>query len=222
MAEENKGKVPVLPVIIPSYEPDDRLPELLSKLSASGLTPVVLVDDGSGPECGHYFDEAEKDPEITVLRHDRNMGKGKAQKTAFAYCLKAYPEMTGCITADSDGQHTPDSIHACLQALTEHPDELVLGVLDFYTSIGLRISFEKIPMISMLFSIGFQYWMLLNTFFHLIYRKKKELLLPVGMLLLYMLISSLVPLIVLRYFASVFLAIPLIVCITLQPEAAEH
>ena len=131
MAEENKGKVPVLPVIIPSYEPDDRLPELLSKLSASGLTPVVLVDDGSGPECGHYFEEAEKDPEITVLRHDRNMGKGRALKTAFAYCLKAYPEMTGCITADSDGQHTPDSIQACRQALLEHPDELVLGVRDF-------------------------------------------------------------------------------------------
>ena len=113
------------------------------------------------------------------------------------------------------------SIKAHLDEPAEHRN-LLPKVLDFYTSIGLRISFEKIPVVSMLFSIGFQYWMLLNTFFYLIYRKKKELLLPVGMLLLYMLISSLVPLIVLRYFASVFLAIPLIVCITLQPEAAEH
>lgn len=95
---------------------------------------------------------------------------------------------------------------------------LMPKVLDFYTQIGLYISFEKIPIISMLFSIGFQFWVVLNAFFYILYRKQTNLILPVGIILGYMIICSFVPLVLLRYFAAVFLAMPMVIVFTLQPN----
>ena len=39
-----------VPVIIPSLEPDERLPLLLGQMKEAGIENIVLVDDGSGPE----------------------------------------------------------------------------------------------------------------------------------------------------------------------------
>lgn len=91
--------------------------------------------------------------------------------------------------------------------------------LNMYTQIGLYLSFEKIPVVSMLFSIGFQFWIVLNAFFYLIYRKCYRLLLPVGIILGYMIISAFVPLVLLRYFSAVFLAMPMVIVFTLQPQS---
>ena len=67
-----------------------------------------------------------------VLRHAVNQGKGRALKTAFNYCLNTWPELEGCVTADSDGQHSAECVHLCARALIEHPDCLVLGCRDFF------------------------------------------------------------------------------------------
>ena len=119
-----------IPLIIPSLEPDEKLPRLLDELQAAGIENIVLVDDGSGPDYRHFFDDAEARG-CTVLRHAVNLGKGRALKDAFNHCLLTWPDAPGCVTADSDGQHTPECILKCMQALADHPDSLVLGTRDF-------------------------------------------------------------------------------------------
>lgn len=47
-------------IVIPAYEPDRRLLTLLSGLQEQKVGPVVLVDDGSGPEYADLFQEASK------------------------------------------------------------------------------------------------------------------------------------------------------------------
>ncbi len=116
-----------VPIIIPSYEPDEKLPALLQKLKATGFWNIVLVDDGSGEAYAHFFKEAEEKFGCVVLHHAVNQGKGRALKTAFHYCLREYSEMPGVITADSDGQHSPDCILSCVDELLANPDSLVLG-----------------------------------------------------------------------------------------------
>ncbi len=119
-----------IPIIIPSLEPDSRLPELVQALQSACLSPIVIIDDGSGDGYRAIFDDLQAKG-CTVLRHEVNKGKGRALKTAFEYCLGAYPDMTGCVTADSDGQHSPECIEKCKSALIQRPDSLVLGVRDF-------------------------------------------------------------------------------------------
>lgn len=116
-----------IPVIIPSYEPDEKLPALLADLKESGFSHLILVDDGSGEKYRHFFEQAEREFGCHVLYHAVNQGKGRALKTAFNYALHKYPDAEGCVTADSDGQHSPDCILSCAEALLQNPGALILG-----------------------------------------------------------------------------------------------
>ena len=120
-----------IPVIIPAYEPDEKLIRLLDRLQEAGVGRVVVVDDGSGGAYRELFEKAAACANCTVLRHAVNLGKGRALKTAFNYCLEEYGGVPGCVTADSDGQHTPEDIIACMSALRDHPEALILGCRDF-------------------------------------------------------------------------------------------
>lgn len=91
-------------------------------------------------------------------------------------------------------------------------------IREFYKNIGLNISFEKVPIISMLFSIGFQFWIVLNSVFYVGYRKCRHLYLPLAIILGYTIISAFVPLVLLRYFAMLFFAFPMTVVFTIQPS----
>ncbi len=131
-----------IPVIIPAYEPDDKLITLLHALQQAKIRRVVVVDDGSGAQYGELFAQAETVENCTVLYHAVNLGKGRALKTAFNYCLRAYDDASGCVTADSDGQHTPEDILACMRKLWENPQALILGCRDFDApSVPARSSF---------------------------------------------------------------------------------
>ena len=119
-----------IPVIIPSLEPDDRLIHVADSLLETGFKTLVVIDDGSGENYRSYFDELVKRG-CVVLRHAVNLGKGRALKDAFNYCLLAYPDMLGCITIDADGQHTARNALELANALVEHPGCLIMGCRDF-------------------------------------------------------------------------------------------
>ena len=122
------------PIIIPAYEPDNRMLSLLRSMKEKDLGPVVIVNDGSGSGYDDLFAQAQeyvRELGGTILTHEVNRGKGRALKTAFAYILDTFPDAVGCVTADSDGQHTADCILSVRQALEEDPDKLVLGVRRF-------------------------------------------------------------------------------------------
>ena len=120
-----------IPVIIPAYEPDEKLIELLDKLNSNNIAPIIIVNDGSiGKRFDEIFESASQRGAV-VLKQAVNMGKGRALKTAFNYCLCEYEDMLGCITADSDGQHQIDDIVKCMDAIEKNPDALIMGVRSF-------------------------------------------------------------------------------------------
>lgn len=120
---------------------------------------------------------------------------------------------------ESGDWHTEKTLFFFLDEI-EKPGEhrlLLPKVRDFYQKLGLSITFEKIPVVSMLFSIGFQFWLLLNCFFYASYRRYKHLYAPLAVLLSYTILSALVPLVCLRYFAALFFSFPVTIVFTLQP-----
>ena len=121
----------VVPVIIPAYEPDEKLIGLVEKLNQAELLPIIVVNDGSDKAVyGSIFDKVSS-LGATVLTHAVNMGKGRGLKTAFNHCINEYEGIVGVVTADSDGQHRVEDIKKCKEALLEAPDSLILGVRDF-------------------------------------------------------------------------------------------
>ena len=120
-----------VPVIIPSYEPDERLLSLLNTLNIEKIGPVIIVDDGSGKQYSAVFAQAEaiiKPNNGVLLSHEINKGKGQALKTAFHYVLENIPDSIGAVTADSDGQHTAECIKKIVEALYDNSNALILGV----------------------------------------------------------------------------------------------
>ncbi len=101
----------------------------------AGFSDIILVDDGSHSENKKYFAELAALPEVTVLTHGVNLGKGAALKTAFSYFMRERPNGTGVITADGDGQHRTADIVACAEAMqaakTAGEPAVVLGCRDF-------------------------------------------------------------------------------------------
>ena len=74
-------------VILPSYNPGKKLPEAVNKLIMAGFDDIIVVNDGSRDDCIHFFDEISNEPYVTVINHEKNMGKGCALKTAFQFFL---------------------------------------------------------------------------------------------------------------------------------------
>lgn len=123
----NKDKISV---IIPAYQPDEKLLNTLQTLITSGFSDILVVDDGSSEKSAPVFAEVEKLPQCTLLRHEVNRGKGAALKTAFRFFLKDRPDRLCVVTADADGQHLAKDIEAVsLTALQE--EKIVLGTRNF-------------------------------------------------------------------------------------------
>ncbi len=113
-------------ILIPSYNPDQALVELIVSLRQKTTMPILVVNDGSKVETACFFADAQK-AGAAYIAHDHNRGKGAALKTGIAYALSAFPDLSGVVTADGDGQHIPDDILAVGNAMESHPNSLVLG-----------------------------------------------------------------------------------------------
>ncbi len=120
---------PGIALVIPSYNPDDRLFSTVLGLLMAEAAHIVIVDDGSGPGYRAKFDEIAKIPGCVILRHEKNRGKGAAIKTGMAYCLDAIPDLCGVVTVDGDGHHRPCDVASCAQRV-QHSGQVILGQRD--------------------------------------------------------------------------------------------
>ena len=118
-----------IPVVIPSYNPDEKLAQTVLGLKNAGFRDIIVIDDGSSAETKKNFPEPGDG--VTVLRHEVNRGKGAGLKTAFRYILENRPDAAGCVTADGDGQHRTEDIAACAKAMLSEKDRVILGARDF-------------------------------------------------------------------------------------------
>lgn len=114
-------------LVIPAYEPTTDFIEFCISIRKSKIKDVIIINDGSSEEYDNIFDEISKKCGFILLKHNTNKGKGRALKTAFEYILKEMDYIDGCVTADSDGQHSINDILACMLKLQENKRALILG-----------------------------------------------------------------------------------------------
>lgn len=125
-------------VLIPSFEPDERLLSLVCDLVLVEGLRVLVVDDGSGPAFAHHFD-AVRLAGAQVLSHEVNRGKGVALRTGFSH-VQRHHQGEPVVCADSDGQHSLYDILRVGAALDAGTD-LVLGARQFTGRVPLRSRF---------------------------------------------------------------------------------
>ena len=121
-------------ILIPSYEPDELLINTINELKAADF-PILVVNDGSGPEFDAIFDKIKDD--VAYFKYEQNHGKGYAMKYGYQRLLEVYPEAKFVITADGDGQHTTKDIIAVHEEMEKY-NELVFGVRYFGPEVPAR------------------------------------------------------------------------------------
>ena len=122
-------------VLIPAYQPEETLGELIAQLGPGDFRYVV-VDDGSGPAAQAVFEALP--PWVTVLHHRENRGKGAALKTGLGYIARHCPGPYTVVTADADGQHRPADIRRVCRRAEQRWYALILGSRSFTGPVPLR------------------------------------------------------------------------------------
>ncbi|MFC3928064.1 GtrA family protein [Streptococcus caprae] len=128
-------------IIIPSYEPDQRLIKLIQDITNKiSDASMLVINDGSGVGYDTYFHEAER-LGATVLTHEINKGKGAALKTAFTYIQDHGEADNYMVTVDSDGQHLIKDIVRVARVGQTQADKIVLGARAFVGKVPARSKF---------------------------------------------------------------------------------
>jgi glycosyltransferase involved in cell wall biosynthesis len=111
-------------------------------ITAMGL-PCILVDDGSEPRCAETLTRlaAANPARVTLVRHDRNRGKGAAVMSGLARAHEL--GHTHAVQIDADDQHTLGDIPAFVELAREHPAAIIAGQPVFDESVpAVRLYFR--------------------------------------------------------------------------------
>ena len=127
-------KIENIAVIIPAYNPDNKMISFIEELKDS-FSDIIVVNDGCGEEYSAIFNAVKE--YSTVLVHPENKGKGAALKTAFEYVCQNTKKLQAVVTADADGQHTLSDVRACCRKFLDNPKQAVFGCRDFYSDVNI-------------------------------------------------------------------------------------
>lgn len=121
-------------VIVPVFNELSHLDELLKAVLASPVRKeVVIVDDGSSDGTREKLLALPHIPDLTIVFHERNCGKGASIRTALAHARGEY-----VLIQDSDLEYDPQDYPALLRPLQEGTANVVYGVRPDRPERGLR------------------------------------------------------------------------------------
>ena len=139
MSSLEKGTTPTqltCLVVIPHYNHLETLHQVAAQCRE--VWPhVLVVDDGSdtSPEsCLQGLD-------VQLLRQTPNQGKGTALRAGATWAKEH--GFSHIITIDADEQHDPCEIPLFIQAATQHPQALILGVRKFNDTVPFGSRFGR-------------------------------------------------------------------------------
>ena len=124
-----------------------------------------------------------------------------------------YPDSTidGYVRA---GTHPYEEAETCyFEPVADEPAHMeskLPGLLAFYETISTKRSIQNIPVVKWLFSIGAMLWLVVITFFYGVWRRRKDVYLPLWMVLLTCLVTFFNPIVLVRYYLILFFSFPLL------------
>jgi glycosyltransferase involved in cell wall biosynthesis len=132
-----------LSVIIPCYNEQGTIASLIAMVQASPwVQEIIVVDDGSQDKSREIL-EAISDPQVRVIMHTVNQGKGAALRTGFSHATSEF-----VIVQDADLEYDPSEYPLVLEPLLDNRADVVFGsrflsgrphrVLYFWHSLGNR------------------------------------------------------------------------------------
>lgn len=111
-------------VIIPTYNNEKTLERVIDGvLERVKAERVIVVNDGATDNTEPILDKYAE--HITVLKNERNRGKGYSLRKGFRAALERGFDYA--ITLDSDGQHFPSDLPKMVNEVVKHPQTVLMG-----------------------------------------------------------------------------------------------
>ncbi len=112
-----------LSVVIPVYNERDYIIEILRRVKAVAIEKeIIIVDDRSTDGTREILEALPPEDGVSVVFHERNMGKGAALRTGFGKVAGDY-----AIVQDADLEYDPDDYHKLLAPVLKGRAEVVYG-----------------------------------------------------------------------------------------------
>lgn len=112
-----------LSIVIPCYNENNTINDLIDEVKKSTVSDkeIIVVDDGSTDGTRELL-LSLRDPEVRVIFHDSNKGKGAALRTGFQHA-------TGdiCIVQDADLEYDPREFSLVIQPIIDGKADVVFG-----------------------------------------------------------------------------------------------
>ncbi len=114
----------LLSVVIPFYNEVNTLEAIVSRVLATPYSKeIILIDDGSDDGSGDLVDHlASANPELRVMHHDRNRGKGAALRTGLRLAQGDI-----IIIQDADLEYDPENYPELLRPILQNKADVVYG-----------------------------------------------------------------------------------------------
>jgi glycosyltransferase involved in cell wall biosynthesis len=128
-------------VVIPTYNNADTLVEVINGVKQY-TDSILVINDGCTDHTAEILAEV---PEVEIVSHEVNKGKGIALQTGFRAAAEKGFEYA--ITIDSDGQHYAEDLIAFLDTVAENPGAVIVGARNMgqssvpgKSSVGYKVS----------------------------------------------------------------------------------
>ena len=108
-------------IILPAYNEEKVIKEVITDIQKQGYSNIIVVNDGSSDNT---YQEA-KSTGIITLSHPINRGKGAATQTGIDAAKLLNADII--VTMDSDGQHNPKDIKKLIQPILNDKADVVIG-----------------------------------------------------------------------------------------------
>jgi glycosyltransferase involved in cell wall biosynthesis len=111
--------------VIPCYNVNGACIPVFQRTSTQ-VKELIGVDDGSTDNTFVSMQSLNL-PNVTVLRHKKNCGKGKALVAGFRHVLSTLKDIDAVFTLDGDGQHDPSLIPLFIEEFEKNAPDLIYG-----------------------------------------------------------------------------------------------
>ncbi len=130
-------------VLIPSYNPGEKVYETVRAARAQWAPVWVVVDGSTDGSAEKLLEMAQADSELQVMVLPQNQGKGAAILAGITEAAKR--GYTHALTMDSDGQHPAQLIPEFMRVSQAQPERMVLGKPVFAADAPrLRVNGRKV------------------------------------------------------------------------------